>query len=300
MTRIFSIAFCLSLSLYAQQAGIAVLSPVPFLKPDGSIPDGYPPEGVYLDVRAGQAVATYRSTLPSGGIGAGPLRKLVVPVSAGLNPTLTATSSIGPSGINYEFAVNNAQSSRQGIRLFRLSDPMIAPITWQDAPSGWSKQVGPSSISWLAEEAVPLPIAPGAQQRFRLTSMARPGLIRALVQGESIGFRPPSDIPKPVADELAKVLHISFNSHAFLTFGPKYPPDQQTANIAADLLAGIEFLAQLKQVELRSPYLRELGSILGRISEGTSAPESVRLATSPTTPREREIDNAIRISLGIN
>ncbi len=287
----FAVVMLLGSGVSAQREGSVVLSPVPFLTPDGSIPKGFPETGVFLDPKSSAAKVFYRS------VEGGPIKEFSIPLSNAVRPQVATDVRIGPGGFVYEFTVANAPEARQSIARVALFDARLGEVSWAEGPSGWHADRRSSILEWTVPDSSNPGITAGKQAVFRANSSYRPGLLRAVVQARRELRELPPEMPRDLLSELRRVLDQSFNSRLVLVFGPKYAPTADRSAVAGDLLDGMRMLAEMEQIHLQSPFVASAKAVLEGLAHNLSP--DVRSMRPPLTDRERDLDRAIRLALDI-
>lgn len=95
----------------AQQQPTVLLSPVPFLKPDGTIPAPGQETGVFYDVKNSQAVVLYRPVEDGGGDYGAPVKKFAVPLRNQIEPVIASNIHRNGSQYIYTFTVSDNNGS---------------------------------------------------------------------------------------------------------------------------------------------------------------------------------------------
>ncbi len=294
----------------------AVLSPVPPYPRDGVIPEGLRAESVFLDTVTGDLVVLQ----PVSGALAGAASQRAevrVALARHVRPQLSVSISKAPGGFTYEYTVVNEAATRQTIRSFFVAVPRPqprAPGSLTSEPGmleGWERidyapKPGMWTSRWDALESAPG--IPGAARiaGFRLPNGNLSGITRAYFQGPRSRAELPRDLPEAALRKLAVVQGLEFNSVALPTIGPKFPAGTDTSTIASDFRLEIGILADQGVLAAESPFVRETLSSLGRFLESQPSGQAgvgtgviPRLKQKPGSQMEREIGEALRLSLGM-
>ncbi len=140
--------------------------------------------------------------------------------------------------------------------------------------------------------------AGGSLSAFTAVSRFRPGWTTAYVSAGS-GLRLPgssADLPAAVNKEI-DVLRKRENSRSVvLTVGPRYGPQAERSQIAAEWLLGLEKTIAGGELDANSRYLAELIEALERIAQGESE-MPLPTASAPAEGLEARLDGIIRMAL---
>lgn len=245
-----------------------VISPVPFLRPDGNIPSGHPETGVYLDRQNAQAVVFYR---PSG---SSAVKRITVPIGSGINPTVGSRIERLGDEYSYTYTVKNDAFARNSVELLELNDPALGRSIKLRATAG----------------AVP---ANGIGE-FRLVERRKPGLIRVLVRGSVAPADNLADVPESMKVDIAKLQGTSLVGSPAFVFGPRFGWDVDPKEIADDFRGAAEMLVNLRQLDADSPYMR---GILVALQHAHPRSAVLGVGARPSTARETEFDQALRAAL---
>ncbi len=227
-----------------------------------------PDTGVYLDYANANAVVFYRD---AAGIA---VRRLSVPLGSGVKPDVqSAVNRVGADHV-YTYSVSNAVSATQPVSRLVVNDPAVGkPVSLQ---------------------ALTGPVMPGGKGEFTVSDKRRPGLVRAIVRGETPEVALPADLPAAARADLIKLQRTSLSGNMTFVFGPRFATGATNAEIAADYLAGAERLAKLRQLDKNSPFVRDM---LTALVAPDAAAAVAQLANKPQTAREMEFDRALRLAL---
>jgi hypothetical protein len=245
-----------------------ILSPVPFLRPDGNIPIGMPDTGVYLDYKNAQAVVFYRSAARD------TIRRLSIPLGSGIRTTVSSKVMSQGGDYLYIYSVTNDATASQGVSRLVLNDPAL----------GQPVSVEPST------GVVP----PNGKGEFRLIEKRRPGLIRAITRGEVSEVSLPPEITLETKADIMRLQRTSLIGNVALVFGPRFDAKTERTRVVREYRAAAELLLKLGQLDQNSPYMRNV--LVALSAEDTSA-ELARLASTPQSAREVEFDQALRMAL---
>ena len=137
---------------------------------------------------------------------------------------------------------------------------------------------------------------------YMLSTEARPGIVRANIEGVIEGFPRPHS-PKlswggEVDNQLWAFDWLENNSLSISTIGPKYLPGMDKRRIASDFLSSLEELIRTGELEGESPFIREVLPLLETVAGGGGAVEAGAWPSETETDFEAEILMALRLSLG--
>ena len=136
------------------------------------------------------------------------------------------------------------------------------------------------------------------QGPYGFTSQARPGIVRAYIQGPGRHIPRQSDWPKPVKDQLWSFDFPENHSLSISTIGPKFSADADKTMMASDFLDSIRNLIRDGELAEGSQFIKEMIRVLDTVAQGAGNP--VNFASWPTEPEtdfEAEILLAIRLAL---
>ena len=139
---------------------------------------------------------------------------------------------------------------------------------------------------------------------YMLSTEARPGIVRAYIQGAIEGSLWEPDSPRSnwgemVCDQLWAFHWLENSSLSIATIGPKFSPDAEKRLIAADFLSSLEELIQAGELAEESPFIRKVLGLLETVAAGgDGAVEAAYWPSDPETDFQAEILMAIRLSLG--
>ncbi|HTF65146.1 MAG TPA: hypothetical protein VK638_20920 [Edaphobacter sp.] len=291
VSRIVVFAAISSMGALAQQQ--VLMSPVPFLKGDGTIATPGQETGIFFDVKNSQAVVFYRP-VDNGGIdNGGMVKKFVVPLSSQIEPEIISSISRRGSQYLYTFTVSNNLRSKQAINRVALPRVPNGSLLETVMPAGWLSLSRKPHIEWTGQDGA-LVVAPGTKVVFTFVSDKKPGLIQAIMQGQTTGYTIPADIPKGLTDELAKFITSPTNTKQYLVFGPKFSPDTPQTVIKADFGDTIKFLIELHQLDAGSDIVKQMISGIN----GTAYFSPTTQSGHASSPREAEVNSALSMALG--
>lgn len=256
------------LSIAPAIAQTTLLSPVPFLRPDGTIPAGMPDTGVYMDVKGDQAVVFYREDEGNA------VRRLSVPLGSGVRTTVS--SRVERQGANYAYtyvAANDPGAARPVARL-ELNDAVLGRPMALNSSSGL--------------------IAPSATGEFRLVDSRKPGLVRVVARGNVTSIELPPDLPAAIKGDLDALRRTAFPGAVAFVFGPRFEASADRADVIKEYSGAVQMLVKVGYISAESPYVQE---VLKALASDSSLSGALALRTPPSSARELELDQALRIAL---
>ena len=132
---------------------------------------------------------------------------------------------------------------------------------------------------------------------FGFTTVVRPGIVRAYIQGTGLIPRDAS-WPEDLKDQLWAFNFTEINSLSISTIGPKFPPHADKRLIASDFLSSLEDLIRTGELAVDSPFIQKVLGLLETVAEGGGAVDAADWPSDPETDFQAEILMAIRLSLG--
>ncbi len=306
------------------------LPPVSAYPPDGKIPAELKDRVVFLDEDSGDLVVAYPPGLDSDNLEetqeprvTGKMR-LAISTCPSLSAVIREAGDGQSRGYEYRYRLRNRGEGRQPISKWVMPLSGQEPIGSMVSPPGWGREepnirraVLEASAAWGDTYREELQrsmlrrrirwwsqhsqwrVEPGnAQEPFGFTTEARPGIVRAYIQGSPYGLTTRSSWPSSVDDQLWAFAFVENNSLSISTIGPKFSPDADQASIATDFLDSIRELIEHGELSGQSKFIQEALGRLETLAEGDI--DVVNLgpwSAEPGTDFEIEILSAIRLSL---
>jgi hypothetical protein len=159
------------------------------------------------------------------------------------------------------------------------------------------------AMTWVYDPERGRPIEPGGSATdFVVTSSYRPGYTTAYLKTWDAVKWPPSDPdvewPDILVTQCLPVLSREWVDKQVLTVGPMFSPDEKPNKIAQHFLLAIRQLDRMGELDANSPFLKELQEVLEPVlTGGQTAVRSIE--STPSSDRERELDQAVRLTLAI-
>jgi len=239
----------------------------------------------------------------------------------------------------YHYRLHNRRQARQSIREMVLPislTPKTVPVYDLVSPYGWhvSQRDGPKEGEFVQSRLRAMTFTWGDAFRderrrsmirrrvdwnsalskyrlepgntldaFMLSTEARPGIVRAYIEGAIEGFPRPHS-PKlswgeGVDNQLWAFDWLENNSLSISTIGPKFSPDADKRLIALDFIGSLEELIRAGELEGESPFIRKVLPLLETVAGGSGgAVEAAGWPSETETDFEAEILMALRLSLG--
>ena len=308
------------------------LPPVSAYPPDGKIPAEVKDRLVFLDEDLGDLVVSFPPDLdsenPELGQEAQETRvtervELAISTCPSLSVVIQEVDNGQSRGYDYRYRLRNRGAGRQPITKWVIplsgQEPigsMVSPLGWGveesdikpavlEASAAWGdtyreklqRSMLRRRIRWWSQHSQ-WRLEPGnAQKPFGFTTEARPGIVRAYIQGP-YGISTQSSMPLPVDDQLWAFGFVENNSLSISTIGPKFSPDADQASIASDFLDSIRELIEHGELSGESKFIQEALGRLETLAEGDiNVGELAPWSAEPGTDFEIEIRSAIRLSL---
>ncbi len=317
LPTLFVLILC-ALDSFAQAPRVTApginLSPVPLWPADGDL-SGLPSDQyVFFDPRSAEWVVSYPQILTD------PQSERVTlrfGSHAEVAPSIVAHGTRQSDGsYSYSYVVENAETAHTPIQKWTLVAPAedtkfaAKHPTWKSHPNVGTeaRDIMPSptplvAVEWSATDTTRV-AAHTAIGAFSVTSTYSPGFTTASFRGSvknEYTEEVAATLPKPVADQLAKVLTPAWDSQLRLTLGPRFAPDTTKTVIAANFHYGISALARRGALHADSAFvsgaLEALGSFLTSNGASSLDPESLSFLSQAAPGVETEIANALRWSL---
>ncbi|MGH9626797.1 MAG: hypothetical protein ACRD7E_00310, partial [Bryobacteraceae bacterium] len=243
-------------NMAAQQA---VLVPVPFLQPDGSIPPAYANRHVFLDPKSQNGVIIYPSN-PDGSFSTepgAPLRRHVVKLRRGVAPSISANAQrIGDGSYTYDYIVSNAGVARHPIAEWRFFERRLGSISHVNMPAGWIKSVAAGNQAVNPRDGV---LPGGTSGQFTVSSGARPGYVRILTASAATDNSAlPHDLPAHVLSDIERLQDTSFNSQSVMTIGPRFEANTPVKEIVAHFVDSIQKAIRVGKLQGQSQFTQEV------------------------------------------
>jgi hypothetical protein len=313
MKTTMTILLMFTISIFAQAQGgalagqggpssrgvVASVSPWPVYPPNGAIPPEFAGRHVFLDAHGDALIILTDQT--------GNRKMYRRELENHVAPEIHSAVAKDPSGtFTYQYSVVNGPNARQRLNAFSIAVPTLDSV--QTSPDSWGTSKvtrQPSRLNWFAKyEASTVSKGSGAVG-FQTASAYKPGITFAyftgLAIGEGLAAGPPKvdmELPDDVQTEMAPLGQIEFNSVARLTIGPKFRPDANRQEIAADFHLGISRLINRGELDAKSAWvvatLTQLANFLDSAANGVNVEIVIR--QQPSTPLEQEIASALKLS----
>jgi hypothetical protein len=136
------------------------------------------------------------------------------------------------------------------------------------------------------------PDSMGAQ--LTVVSGLKPGFTTASA-GNYPPFQASEDWPEAVLEQMATLGGPAWSNKHTVTIGPRFGADFSASNIVVDFLQGLAELIRAGRLANDSDFLKQLRTALARAAQ-TGRLDTAQIA-SPSTNLEREIADAVRLSL---
>ncbi len=309
------------------------LPPVPAYPPDGKIPAELKDRFVFLDEDSGDLVVSFPPGLDSENLEetqeprvTGKMR-LAISTCPSLSVVIQEVDNVQSRGYEYRYRLRNRNEGRQPISKWVIPlsgkesiESLVSPREWgvkeweeldmQAALEGKSASWGDTYREELQRSMIDRRIRGWAQRSrsllepgnalepFGFTTEARPGIVRAYIQGSPYGLSTRSSWPLPVRHQLWGFGFEENNSLSISTIGPKFSPDADPASIASDFLDSILELIEHGELSGESTFIQEALARLETLAEGDiNVGELAPWSAEPGTDFETEILSAIRFSL---
>ena len=283
---------------------VATVSPWPLYPANGAVPPEFADRHVFLDAQ-GDALIVLTDENGKKTIFRRELENHVAP------EVHSAVAKDSSGAFTYEYSFENRGNARQRVNSFSIAVPALDVVQATAMPDNWGASkvaIQPSRLNWFAKYDGTAVSKGSAAFGFKATSTYKPGLTFAyftgLAVGEGLPPGPPKadfELPDAVQTEMAPIGHIEFNSVAKLTIGPKFSSTTSRGEIAADFHVGISRLVNRGDLDSQSRWVTEtltqLASFIDSTANGMNAQIAIR--QQPSTPLEREISNALKLSLNV-
>ncbi|HEU0140202.1 MAG TPA: hypothetical protein VFQ79_10840 [Bryobacteraceae bacterium] len=304
-------------ALFGQPAYFESEPPAPVWQPSMETDARYHGQHVFLSPDHTEIILRYSQPGETG-----PKRMVLrVRIKNRIAPEIKVDVSRGPGGgYVYRYAVTNAASASDTIWTFGVVVPVELPQSPLRRESWIGPSIGvglPSAVQILAPGhpagrlAIWFPhlaqggraISPGGTENgFILETSYRPGFTTSQLSdsADRLAEWPHTDEhwPDEVASQLDGVLRWVLSGRSYVTIGPVFAPDETPEVVARRLKEALDLLEQGKVIDPGSPFISGVHTLLDRIQavgiEGAGPIES-----SPSTRRERELADVLRLSLGI-
>ena len=309
------------------------LPPVTAYPPDGNIPAELKDRFVFLDEDSGDLVVSFSPDLNSENPELGQEIQetritervgLAISTCPSLSVVIQAAGDGQSRGYEYRYRLRDRGAGKQPITKWVMPLSGQEPIGSMVSPPGWGREesdIKPAvleasaawgdtyreelqramlrrRIRWWSQHSQ-WRVEPGnALEPFSFTTEARPGIVRAYIQGP-YGIATRSIMPPSVDDQLWAFAFVENNSLSISTIGPKFSPDADQASVASDFLDSIRELIEHGEVSGESQFIQEALDRLEILAEGDiNVGELAPWSAEPGTDFEIEILSAIRLSLG--
>jgi hypothetical protein len=214
---------------------------------------------------------------------------------------LASVARLQDRDFQYRYTVRNGPSAATGIWKWSVIGPVntgavLTHPTWRGVDAmtkGASQFLLPDAptggfLSWVRGDWPP--IQPGEESRgFQIESRFRPGLTTAYVWGDGGLLRLPAEFTKEVEDQVIPLERSHVMLKPALTIGPRFAPELTPEAVREAYRADLDSLVREHLVDASSPYINELRQSLSK--------PHFALKNKPGTEFEREIDEALRLSL---
>jgi hypothetical protein len=226
-----------------------------------------------------------------------------------------------PSGLYvYEYTIGVGSDSKRPLKTWSLLIPGDDRQFNAQSPAAWRvEQKTTQMVDRLAARHAPLvsvdfsvATGPGlgrgsSASGFRLVSRYLPGYVTTFARSEARTELSPEQLatlPKAVADEVLRVSAPEWDSQMGLVVGPRFAPGTPREMIAESFHYVISSFSMRGLLDKKSnfvaPALQTLGSYLKSGKGAPLSPDQLSFLSSAQTPLEREIADAMRLSLLAN
>jgi hypothetical protein len=248
-----------------------------------------------------------------------------------LNVAIHEAESSRSRGYVYRYHLHNRSEAKMPINKWILPVSGIEAIERWELPGGWFREDWDASktyeievlldalshswddtyrqqmrrsmlirrISWYIHFSKNS-LKPGrVEGAYGFTTKARPGIVRAYIQGPGRHISREAHWPRAVKDQLWSFDFAENHSLSISTIGPKFPANADKTLIAEDFLDSIRSLIRDGELAERSQFIQETLRFLDTVAQGDGG--ALDVASWPTEPGidfEVEILSAIRLSLG--
>ncbi len=306
-------AFLASLCL-GQERGKPAISPVPLWPQDGNIPDSMKNQAVFFNPETNEIVVSVPDA-------AGGRKTLRFELRNQAEAVVRSQVSKLPSGLYvYEYTVGAGNNSKRPLKAWSLLIPGDDRQFNASSPAAWRvEQKATQMVDRLAVRHAPLKfidysvtagagLGKGASASgFRLVSGYLPGYVSSFARNEAkteISPEQLATLPKAVADEVLRVTAPEWDSQMGLVVGPRFAPGTPREMIAESfhyVISSFSMRGLLdKKSDFVAPALQALGSYLKSGKGAPLSPDQLSFLSSAQTPLEREIADAMRLSLLAN
>lgn len=290
-------------------AGQTAAPPVPLWPSDNRPPRNLQGNYVFLDQTASAIVVVIPGSLE--GQPDRPAQIIRVPLHNRFDPEVTVSiSRVEPSGYRYLYSLANGRAATDPVKGWIVAASCNDPRSSIEAhPSGWRciriddrfASVRQFALPYLSPGCALICFLDGQQppdspsDQFAVVSGLKPGLTTASA-GNDPPFQASRDWPEVILEQLATLGNPAWSSRHIVTLGPRFGTDVSAAAIATDFLRGLAELVRTGRLASDSDFLRQLRAALAQAAQ--TGRVDATLIVNPSTELEREIAEAVKLSLG--
>lgn len=297
-------------------AGQTAAPPVPLWPSDNRPPSDLQGNFVFLDQGANTIVVVIPGSLRGQPDGAPEIVRVLF--NNRFDPeVLVSVGKAEPDRYRYAYSLANGRSAKDPVKGWSIAASCGDPRSSIEAPPiGWHCTRIDDRFARVRQLALPYLLAPpylsepgcavvcfldGQQPpsstiaQLTVVSGLKPGFTTASAENYP-PYQVSQDWPEAVLEQVARLGGPAWSSKYTVAIGPRFGADFSASNIAADFLQGLAELVRTGRLANDSAFLRQLRAALAQAAQ-TGRVDTTQIA-SPSTDLEREIAEAVRLSLG--